>query len=772
MEDAFRLLSSGSRYRRPPPPRAATPTAKRQRPLPSSTGGAPPPPPPQSIQAAVAHLARLATPLSAAAFTTAAAARKAAGVRLDKHAGPTTPAPLFHPPDLAAAAGAPALAPALATAFGITAATAVQAQGIPLMLAGREVLAVAPTGSGKTLAYGVPLLVRAALAEGGRGVTGVVLAPTRELVEQIGDVLTRAIGAMRAEVDKGEGRVASPSGVIAMGMASVRVVCLLSTGGDGRGAARWRRPRKRRGGGKPPARDKPPPQGVPAAASDDSDDEEDDTAVRTAERRVLTSAAAPATVVVATPARLAVAGGWGVDWTGVRDVVLDEADKLFEERFVAQLDAALAVVGGAGGATVGEGVGCYWRGRVKTRRHRKGTAAPVERGLSAGGGGRAPPRRRTTGGSGGAVAPFADGSGSDSSGGDDSSSHSDSDDSCSHGDSDDNNGHSADSDDGSSHSDSDESNSGSGGDDSGSTSSDAPAVDDSGGDSSGDAAALTVAATAAAGATATVTTATGAPPPIRYHLFSATLPPPVEAAARTLARVPAKLSVGSDAYGGGGVASVDATTATRITQRFLFAGGRGDAGKLLALRSLLASGGLAPPALVFVETQDRATAVLAELISAAAECPATSRLTMDVLHGGRPQVERSEAVRRYRTGEVSVLVATDVLGRGLDCPATRTVLSFDAPSSPVTYVHRIGRTGRSGGVAGTAITLFTEADGPGLGRLVTVATAGGAVIPDWMRALGGGGGGIPCTRAYYSPRVAAESDGGAPPAVAAAGCGG
>lgn len=512
---------------------------------------------------------------------------------------------------------------------------------------------------------------------------------------------------------------ASPPGVVATGMASVRVVCLLSSWGEGGGAGGGGRPRQGRGGKRPARRT--PRRGAP-------DDE--DAAAGAAERGALVAADAPPTVVVATPARLAVAGGWGVDWTGVRDVVLDEADKLFEGRFVAQLDAALAVVNGGAGGTGGDCA--HWRGRVKARHHHKGTAAPVERGLSVKGGGRALP----------GAAVVAKGATAVASGGDDSGAEDSSVDDSGAGDSG--------ADDSGSGSGGDASGSGSGGDGSGANDSGAnddgsdSGGDDSGGgsasndsgsdsDSDGDAATAT-------GATAAATPA-GAPPPLRHHLFSATLPPPVEAAARTLARVPAKLTVGSAAYGGGGVASVDATTASRITQRFLFAGGRGDAGKLLALRTLLASGGLAPPALVFVETQARATAVLAELAAAAAACPAASRLTMDVLHGGRPQAERSAAVRRYRTGEVSVLVATDVLGRGLDCPATRTVLSFDAPSSPAAYVHRMGRTGRCGGVAGTAITLFTEADGPGLGRLATVAAAGGATIPDWMRALGGGGGG-------------------------------
>jgi superfamily II DNA/RNA helicase len=64
-------------------------------------------------------------------------------------------------------------------------------------------------------------------------------------------------------------------------------------------------------------------------------------------------------------------------------------------------------------------------------------------------------------------------------------------------------------------------------------------------------------------------------------------------------------------------------------------------------------------------------------------------------------------VARFRTGETWVLIATDVIARGLDFKAVNLVINFDFPNSGVSYVHRIGRTGRNGR-KGKAITLFTE----------------------------------------------------------------
>ena len=79
---------------------------------------------------------------------------------------------------------------------------------------------------------------------------------------------------------------------------------------------------------------------------------------------------------------------------------------------------------------------------------------------------------------------------------------------------------------------------------------------------------------------------------------------------------------------------------------------------------------------------------------------------VDTLHGDLSQVQRDRVMKRFRSGQADILIATDVAARGLDIDDVSHVVNFDIPESTETYVHRIGRTGRAG-KTGTAITLVT-----------------------------------------------------------------
>lgn len=76
------------------------------------------------------------------------------------------------------------------------------------------------------------------------------------------------------------------------------------------------------------------------------------------------------------------------------------------------------------------------------------------------------------------------------------------------------------------------------------------------------------------------------------------------------------------------------------------------------------------------------------------------------IHGDLAQNERERILRRYRDGSLRILVATDVVGRGVDIPDVTHVINYDIPQLAIEYVHRIGRTGRAGR-AGKAMTLIT-----------------------------------------------------------------
>jgi ATP-dependent RNA helicase RhlE len=68
----------------------------------------------------------------------------------------------------------------------------------------------------------------------------------------------------------------------------------------------------------------------------------------------------------------------------------------------------------------------------------------------------------------------------------------------------------------------------------------------------------------------------------------------------------------------------------------------------------------------------------------------------DSIHGDKTQLLRQEALQKFKNGEVSVLIATDVAARGIDVKNVDAVINFDLPNISETYVHRIGRTGRAG----------------------------------------------------------------------------
>lgn len=67
----------------------------------------------------------------------------------------------------------------------------------------------------------------------------------------------------------------------------------------------------------------------------------------------------------------------------------------------------------------------------------------------------------------------------------------------------------------------------------------------------------------------------------------------------------------------------------------------------------------------------------------------------EAIHGNKSQVQRQNALDKFKKGEINVLVATDIAARGIDVSGLSLVLNYDLPNIPETYVHRIGRTGRA-----------------------------------------------------------------------------
>ena len=99
------------------------------------------------------------------------------------------------------------------------------------------------------------------------------------------------------------------------------------------------------------------------------------------------------------------------------------------------------------------------------------------------------------------------------------------------------------------------------------------------------------------------------------------------------------------------------------------------------------------------------------------------------IHGDRTQRQRVRALRMFDEGAVDVLVATDVLSRGIDIEGVAYVVNVDVPHEPENYIHRIGRTGRAG-QAGWALTLCSPEERRDLQRIERLM---GKVIPPYPR---------------------------------------
>lgn len=156
-------------------------------------------------------------------------------------------------------------------------------------------------------------------------------------------------------------------------------------------------------------------------------------------------------------------------------------------------------------------------------------------------------------------------------------------------------------------------------------------------------------------------------------LFSATMPPVIRKVADRYLNSPAEIKIKSKTE-----------TATTIRQRYWLVSGLH---KLDAMTRILETEPL-DAAIIFVRTKN-STVDLAERLSARG-------YACEALNGDIPQNQRERIVDRLKKGSLDLLVATDVVARGLDVERISHVINFDIPHDIESYVHRIGRTGRAG----------------------------------------------------------------------------
>lgn len=124
--------------------------------------------------------------------------------------------------------------------------------------------------------------------------------------------------------------------------------------------------------------------------------------------------------------------------------------------------------------------------------------------------------------------------------------------------------------------------------------------------------------------------------------------------------------------------------------------------KINLLRHLLTSHTEMRKVIVFVATIDLADQVFEKLQK-------ELEGEMELIHSRKAQNQRFNAVRNFHEGATRILIATDVISRGMDISQVSHVVNFDIPDEPEAYMHRIGRTGRAD-QSGIAITFYTPAE--------------------------------------------------------------
>lgn len=171
-------------------------------------------------------------------------------------------------------------------------------------------------------------------------------------------------------------------------------------------------------------------------------------------------------------------------------------------------------------------------------------------------------------------------------------------------------------------------------------------------------------------------------------LFSATMPAPI----LTLARATLNRPVNIRAEGQDAQATVPDTT------QFIYQAHDLDKPEIV---SRILQGDSTTKVMVFCRTKRAAQRLSDELVDRGFAAAA--------IHGDLHQTARERALKKFRAGTITTLVATDVAARGIDIAGVSHVINYECPDTDATYVHRIGRTGRAGST-GVAVTLVDWAD--------------------------------------------------------------
>ncbi len=183
------------------------------------------------------------------------------------------------------------------------------------------------------------------------------------------------------------------------------------------------------------------------------------------------------------------------------------------------------------------------------------------------------------------------------------------------------------------------------------------------------------------------------PSPRQTLLFSATMPPPIKKLADKFMDLPRLIEVARPASTNTSIAQFVVETTPR--------------GKRETLRTLLRDPEVRNAIIFCNRKRD-----IKELV----ESLRRAGFAVSQIHGDMDQSDRIKELDRFKSGDITIIVASDVAARGLDIPGVSHVVNYDVPHHAEDYVHRIGRTGRAG-KTGIAYTLMTEAEAENLAEV-------------------------------------------------------
>ena len=169
------------------------------------------------------------------------------------------------------------------------------------------------------------------------------------------------------------------------------------------------------------------------------------------------------------------------------------------------------------------------------------------------------------------------------------------------------------------------------------------------------------------------------------------------------------------------IGSLDLAAVHSVTQKIIMIGDEGETEKRDILLEFFTTMAPDDKAIVFIGKKSKVDDISSDLSLKSIPCQS--------IHGDRAQEDREQALADLRSGEVRILIATDVASRGIDIHDITHVVNYDFPRNIEEYVHRVGRTGRAG-KTGTSITFMERRDRRSAKDLIKILEEAGQDVPN------------------------------------------